>query len=125
AHEGAGRGQDRSRPRARAGPRGPSGSLRAARRRERGEPILRPTYNSVTEVVPMFRRKMVGALVLLAVAGVVGAACGGGGRTSAGPAAATFAPARGALDVGGQMVESHAAAPAPAAVGGEIQLTAV
>jgi hypothetical protein len=73
----------------------------------------------------MFRRKMVGALVLLAVAGVVGAACGGGGRTSAGPAAATPAPARGALDVGGQMVEGHPATPAPAAVGGEFQLTAV
>jgi hypothetical protein len=73
----------------------------------------------------MFRRKMVGALVFLAMAGVVGAACGGGGRTSAGPTAATFAPARGALNVGGQMVESHPAAPAPAAVGGEFQLTAV
>ncbi|TML00806.1 MAG: DUF4349 domain-containing protein [Actinobacteria bacterium] len=73
----------------------------------------------------MFRRKMVGALVLLAVAGVVGAACGGGGRASTGPAAAKFAPARGALDVGAQTDEGHAAGPTPAAVGGEFQLTGV
>ena len=42
-----------------------------------------------------------------------------------GPAAAKLAPARGALDVGGQTVEGHGAGPTPAAVGGEFQLTAI
>lgn len=68
----------------------------------------------------MFRRKVLGALAMLAVAGLVGSACGnGGGRTTAGPAAATgLEPGRGALDVGGEVVEVPAAAPKPAQVGG-------
>jgi hypothetical protein len=74
----------------------------------------------------MFGRKMVGALALLAVAGVVGAACGGGGAASkAGPPAGAFAPERGALDVGGQMVAGPAAAPAPTTFGREFQLPVI
>jgi len=69
----------------------------------------------------MVRRKMVGALALLTVAGAVGAACGGGGAASkAVPQAGGFAPERGAHDVG-----VPAAASTPATVGGEFQLAVV
>jgi hypothetical protein len=73
----------------------------------------------------MFRRSVLGALALLAVAGVVGAACGGGGRASkAAPAARTVAPGQEALDLGGQAVGGPAPMPSPAR-GGEFQLTAL
>ncbi len=69
----------------------------------------------------MFRWKVLGVLALLAVAGVVGTACGTGGKATS--PAGTFAPGRGAVDVGGQIVEGPVAAPTPATVGGEFQLT--
>lgn len=72
----------------------------------------------------MFGRKVLGALAILAVAGILGAACGGGAATETGPAAARLAPAHGALDVGGQAVEVPAA-PTPGVIGGAVQLPVV
>jgi len=69
----------------------------------------------------MVRRKLLGVVALLAVAGVVGAACGGRGL-SKGPAVATFGPERGALDAGRQAAGAPAAAATPGP-GGEFQLT--
>jgi hypothetical protein len=68
----------------------------------------------------MFRRKVLGALALLAVAGILGAACGGGAATKSVPAAAPFAPEHGTVGVGGQPAP---AVPTPAPFGGEFQLT--
>jgi hypothetical protein len=72
----------------------------------------------------MFRRNVLGAVALVAVAGILGAACGSGGAAkTTGPAAARFAPEHGATDVGGPAAAPGAPAAAP--FGGEFQLTAL
>src|SRR5437870_4774497 len=71
----------------------------------------------------MFRRNVLGAVALLAVAGILGAACGSGGAAkTTGPGGTRFAPEHGAADLGGQAA-GVPAAPTPAPFGGEFQLT--